>query len=302
MAWRYVEARDAAAPLPVRLLSVWRHRRLLQRMAQRDLRQRYVGSTLGLVWAALTPLVTIAIYVFIFTFIFGGRLGTPPQTGGEGVAAAGTPLAGRGGPTAEYAVYVVSGLLPWIAFSEVASRATQTMGEHRSLVKFVVFPVQILPLCSLYVAAFSQGVGLAVVIALATWLQGGLPTGLWLLLPALLLQIVFLAGVAWLLGALGAILRDVKEVVQVALAIGMFLTPIFYLEGDVPLVLRRLIALNPLTHLVRLYREALLGDIVLGGGMHGSWSLPIFAAVAVATLLAGFVVFERTRVFLSDIL
>ncbi len=251
-------------------------------MAERDLRQRYVGSTLGLAWAALTPLVSVAIYVFIFTFIFGGRLSP-------------------GAPTAEYAVYVVSGLLPWVAFSEVASRATQTMGEHRSLVKAVVFPVQILPLCSLYVAAFSQGVGLSVVVGLAVWLQGGLPPALWLLLPTLLLQLVFLAGVAWLLGAVGAILRDVREVVQVALMLGMFLTPIFYLERDVPLALRRLLELNPMTHLVHLYRDALLGGVT-GSGLQHPWSLPLFAFVALATLLAGFAAFERTRVFLSDIL
>jgi lipopolysaccharide transport system permease protein len=171
------------------------------------------------------------------------------------------------------------------------------MAEHRSLVKFVVFPVQILPLTSLYVVAFSQVVGLAVVVLLATWLHGRPPPTLWLLLPAVALQIVFLAGVAWLLGALGAVLRDVKEVIQVALTVGMFLTPIFYLDRDVPRVLRLVIELNPLAHLIRIYRDALLGT-----GVTSPWSLPIFGVVAVATLLGGFLAFERTRSFLSDIL
>jgi lipopolysaccharide transport system permease protein len=171
------------------------------------------------------------------------------------------------------------------------------MGEHRNLVKFVVFPVQILPLTSLYAVAFSQAVGLLLVVPLAIWLNGGVPPTLWLLLPALLLQTCFLAGVAWLLGALGAILRDVKEVVQVALMVGMFLTPIFYLERDLPRPLRLVVELNPLAHLARLYRDALLGL-----GVEHPLSLPVFAACAAVTLLAGFVAFERTRVFLSDIL
>ena len=278
MTWRYVEARDAGAPLPRRLLGVWRHRRLWRRMAERDLRQRYVGSALGLAWTALSPLLFVAVYVSIFTFVFGARLSP-------------------GAPTAEYALYVLSGLLPWVAFSDVAGRATQTMAEHRNLVKYAVFPVQILPLTSLYAVAFSQGIGLVLVLLLSAWVGGGLPVTLWLLPLVLLLQVLFLAGVAWLLGALGAILRDVKEVVQLTLMVGMFLTPIFYLETSLPPPLRLVLELNPLTHLVRLYR-----GVVLGPELWHPASLPVFALIAVATLLAGFLAFERTRTFLSDIL
>jgi lipopolysaccharide transport system permease protein len=289
--WRYVEARDAGAPLPRRLLGVWRHRRLWRRMAERDLRQRYVGSTLGLAWTALSPLLFVAVYVSIFTFVFGARLG------GDEVGGGGAPQGGPDAPTVEYALYVLSGLLPWVAFSDVAGRATQTMAEHRNLVKYAVFPVQILPLTSLYAVSFSQGIGLVLVLLLSAWLGGGLPVTLWLLPLVLLLQILFLAGVAWLLGALGAILRDVKEVVQLTLMVGMFLTPIFYLEQSLPPPLRLVLELNPLTHLVRLYR-----GVVLGPGFWHPASLPVFALIAVATLLAGFLAFERTRTFLSDIL
>src|SRR5438067_3102534 len=173
MSWRYVESSASGGSLPLRLLSVWRHRRLLRRMAGRDLRQRYVGSTLGFAWAVLNPLLFVAIYALIFTFVFGGRLSP-------------------GAPTAQYALYVVTGLLPWISFSEVASKSTQAMSEHRNLVKYVVFPVQILPLTSLYAIAFSQLVGLAALLLLAALIRGGLVTGVLLLLPALLLQLVFL--------------------------------------------------------------------------------------------------------------
>jgi lipopolysaccharide transport system permease protein len=276
--WRYVEAREIDAPLPRRLGSVWRHRRLLQRMAERDLRQRYAGSTLGFAWAVLNPLLFVAIYALIFTFVFGGRLSP-------------------GAPTAQYALYVVSGLLPWIAFSEVATKASQAMAEHRSLVKYVVFPIQILPLASLYATAFSQLVGLAAIILLAALVRGGLDGAVLLLPLVLLMQIIFLAGVAWLLGALGAVFRDVKELLQVGLTIGMFLTPIFYVEALLPRLLRLLIALNPLTHLVRMYR-----DVLMGGGVQHPESFAIFGAVALLLLPAGFLVFERTRVFLSDIL
>jgi lipopolysaccharide transport system permease protein len=278
MTWRYVEARDLDAPLLYRLASVWRHRRLLQRMAKRELRQRHAGSALGFTWAILHPLIFVGAYALIFTFVFGGRLS-------------------EGAPPAQYALYVVSGLLPWMAFSEVAGKATQSMVEHRNLVKFAVFPVQILPLATLYAVAVTQLIGLAAVLVLKMWVSGGLDAAVLLLPPALLLQGVFLAGAAWLLGAVGTRFRDAKELVQLALMVGMFLTPIFYLEDSVPRPLRLLVTLNPLAHLVNLYRDALLGL-----GVRHPASFVVFALVAALTLVCGFALFDRARAYMSDIL
>jgi lipopolysaccharide transport system permease protein len=260
------------------MLAVWRHRQLLRRMAERDLRQRYAGSTLGPAWAAIHPLIFVGVYAFIFTFVFRARL---------------SPTAS----TAEYGLYILCGMLPWVALNEVATKACQTMAEHRNLVKHIVFPTQVLPLTSLYATAFSQSIGLAAVLLFAIYLRGGLSPSLLLLLVVLPLQVTLLAGVSWVLGAAGAVFRDVKEVVQIVLMVGMFVTPIFYLERDVPPQVRALIALNPITHLVRLYRDAMMGS-----GLGEAGSLLVFALVALATAVAGFLLFERVRVYLSDVL
>jgi lipopolysaccharide transport system permease protein len=247
-------------------------------MAERDLRQRYVGSVLGYLWAVVYPLLFVAVYAFVFTVIFRGRLNansTPDQ----------------------YALYVISGLLPWVSFSEVAARAPQTAGEHRNLIKHVVFPVHILPVTTLYATALSQAVGLIALLALAFWGRGGADAGALVLIPVIALQTLFLAGVAWGLGAVGALAPDVKEVVQVSLTIGMFFTPIFYTEEALPSALRPIMDLNPLAHLVRLYHDA-----VLGYGLQHPASLVIFAGWAIVVLLVGFASFERARATLADLL
>src|SRR5688500_13308458 len=105
MSWRYVEARDVDAPLIRRLLGVWRYRELLRRMAERDVRLRYAGTALGRVWAVVYPLLIVAFYTVVFTTVFRGRLGASAVDE----------------PPARYALYVVSGLLPWVAFTEVAT-------------------------------------------------------------------------------------------------------------------------------------------------------------------------------------
>jgi lipopolysaccharide transport system permease protein len=171
------------------------------------------------------------------------------------------------------------------------------MAEHRGLVKFAVFPVQILPLAGLYASLVSQAVGVLALVLFAMATHGGLTARVVLLVPAVCLQLVFLAGVAWLLGAVGAVLRDVRELIGVALTAGMFVTPIFYLERDAPAPLRLLLAANPLTHLINMYRYALLPLEPFPIA-----SVAIFLVWSAMSLLAGFWVFDRTRVFLADIL
>ncbi len=247
-------------------------------MAERELRQRYVGSTIGLAWAVIYPLLLVGFYTGIFAFIFRGRL---------------SPAA----PPGEYAIYVVTGLLPWVAFSEVSSRATQVMADNRGLVKFAMFPIQILPLTALYAASISHAAGLALVLAFAAWTRHGLGLELLWLVPALVMQLFLLAGVSWLLGALGAVIRDVKELVGIGLTVGMFATPIFYVEADTPPALRPIIEANPMTHVIRLYRLALL-DV----GRVDAVNLVVVTVAAIVLLLLGFHTFERVRIFLADIL
>lgn len=281
MTWRYAASRERDGPLWARLASVWRHRMLLRRMSERELRLRYAGSAIGRGWAIAFPLLLVLFYAAVFTFVFRGRL---PGEEGEG-----TPQ--------RYALYVLTGLLPWAAFTEVATRAAQTMSEHRSLVKHVMFPVQILPLTGIYGVAIPQLVGLVLLGAYAAWINGGPVWNLPLLLLTLVLQIGLLGGVAWLLGAVGALVRDVREALALLLTAGMFATPIFYAERDAPALLRIVLTLNPLTHLINCYRDAFHG-----GPLRHPESIPVLAVVSVMTLIFGFWVFDRSRVVLADVL
>jgi lipopolysaccharide transport system permease protein len=284
MTWRYVESRDVDAPLLRRLAAVWRYRTLLRRMADREARLRYAGAALGRVWAIVYPLLLVSFYALVFTTAFRGRLG---PTGADAAPA-------------RYALYVVSGLVPWLAFSEVATRSVQTMAENRALVKHVMFPVQILPLTGVYGLLVPQAVALAALLAFSVWANGEPRWNLPVLALTLALQLLLFAGVAWLLGAVGAVLKDVRELLAIALTAGMFTTPIFYVERDAPALLRGVIALNPLTYLIRAYRVALLGDASASSDV--SATLIVLGAISLALLLFGFWTFERTRVFLADIL
>lgn len=278
MTWQYLGERPDERPLHVRLIGVARHFQAWRAIAERELRLRYVGSTLGLAWAVVHPLLFVAAYTFIFAFVFRARL---------------APDA----PRDQYALYVVLGLLPWVAVTDVATRATEAMASHRSLVKHVRFPLEVVPLYSLAASLLSLLIGLLVLLPVLAWRQGGLPWGAVGLPLILLAQIAFTVGLAWLLGAVGAFLRDIKELVQITFMVGMFLTPIFYVESVLPDLLRPIIWLNPLAHLATLYRGALLTGMPFG-------ALPVaaFGLATLVILVGGFAVFDRARRLLADIL
>ena len=246
-------------------------------MAQRDLRQRYAGASLGTWWAVVNPLVFVGAYTLLFTVIFRARL-TPDSA-----------------PSA-YALYVVSGLLPWVAFTEVATRATQTVAEHRALIKYTMFPAELLPLTGLYGAMLSQVAGFVVVAGVGIIVTGNVPSGALWIVPALVSQVVFLAGVAWLLGAVGAAFRDAREVIQILLTAGMFFTPIFFDPSTLPAPLRAVVLLNPVAPLIEAFRGAILGAPV------DVSRLAAFGALAVVLAIAGFAAFERVRGELADAL
>jgi lipopolysaccharide transport system permease protein len=275
--WRYVEVRDRDGPLWRRMLGVWRQRQLLRRMAQRDLRQRYAGASLGTWWAVVNPLVFVGAYTLLFTVIFRARL---------------TPDA----PPSAYALYVVSGLLPWVAFTEVATRATQTVAEHRNLIKYTMFPAELLPLTGLYGAMLSQLAGSVVVATVAALVSGQFSFATAWIVPALLIEAMFLAGVAWLLGAVGAAFRDAREVIQILLTAGMFFTPIFFTVSTLPSALQGIVLLNPVAPLIEVFRAALLGAQV------DLARVAAFAVFSLALAIAGFAAFDRVRSELADAL
>jgi lipopolysaccharide transport system permease protein len=159
-----------------------------------------------------------------------------------------------------------------------------------------MFPAELLPLTGLYGAMLSQVSGFLVVAAVLAAVSGSVSiTALWII-PALATEVIFLAGVAWLLGAVGAAFRDAREVIQILLTAGMFFTPIFFDAATLPTALRTVVLLNPIAPLIEAFRGALLGtpvDALRVGG---------FAAFAVILAVAGFASFERVRGELADAL
>jgi lipopolysaccharide transport system permease protein len=251
---------------------------LIWPLARRMTVARYRGSALGLLWALLTPAVMIAVFTFLFAGVFGARFN-------EG----GTPL--------EYALYLFCGLLPWTAFSETLQQSSGIVVAHANLVKRVVFPLETLPVAQALAALAAQGFGtVALVIATLLIRRELHPTLVWL--PVLLVpQLLLTLGGAWLVASLGVFVRDTAQVLTLVLMAWLYLTPIIYPEQVVPARFRPALELNPFTPLVRSYRRALLE------GAPPDWQgLAYTTALALAAFLLGYWWFARTRKNFADVI
>jgi lipopolysaccharide transport system permease protein len=254
------------------------HRGLISSMVKRDLTGRYKGSVMGLLWTVITPAVQIVIFTLIFKGIFNARFG---------------PERSRFG----FAIYLFCGMLPWIAFSEGVQRAATTLTENVNLVKRVVFPIESLPVNLALAAIVQQLFGTLVLLLLAAVFERVLsPTVL--LLPLLLLpQFLITVGLGWLVASLGVFIRDIPQFSQLVLMTWMYLTPIIYPENYVPAQYHWLVALNPMSALIRSYRR-----ILLEGRLPDWQGLMFTLAFAATCSLFGYWWFERTKKAFADVL
>lgn len=265
--------------------AVWRplrelpsHFGLIISLTRREIAARYKGSVLGIVWAILTPVVTIATLTLIFAGIFGASFGA---TGGGW----------------EFALYLFCGLLPWGAFQEAVQLSSQKIVSQANLVKRVIFPLEILPVAQTLASLANQLFGTIAFLILALIIQRTIhPTILWL--PVLIVpQLLFTFGAAWLVASLGVFLRDIVQGIALLLMVWMYLTPIIYPESIVPERFRLLINVNPFTPLVRSYR-----NIMLEGAAPDWRGLAYFTGFALIMFVFGYWWFAKTRKNFADVI
>jgi lipopolysaccharide transport system permease protein len=280
-----IKAWDNSAPMQSsdRLLdpisSLWRHRQLLWQLTERDTVARYRGSAMGLVWAAIYPLLMLTVYTFFFTEVFRSKWSLAAQSKGE------------------FALILFVGLLLYGFFSEAFVRAPSMIASNPNLVKKVVFPLEILPAVNLGTALFHLVIGFLIWLGFCLAIDGPPPPTA-LLLPLLVMPLALMTlGFSWVLASLGIYLRDIGHVAPIVTAVLMFASPIFYPVAALGEPFRSIVMLSPLTIPIEQAR------IVLIEGRAPDWmALGIYSVIAVGAAFGGFVWFQGTRKGFADVL
>lgn len=217
---------------------LWAARSLLGMMVRRELAARHAGSVVGIGWAYVQPLLTMAAYYFMFDVVFKARLA-------------------ENAPTRAVGAFLIVGMLPWQAFCEATSRASASLLDAADLLQKNPLPLVLFPMRAVLAAA-TVYMPLFVLLVLAYIPLHRFGAGL-LVLPVWLgfqLLLCFLLG--YLLSVLAAAMRDVIQVLGFALNIGIFASPVLFPASMFPESLRWLLWLNPMTPLVEGYQSILL--------------------------------------------
>ncbi len=269
------------SPPQLRLLPVqqlWQQRSLIIQLTRREIAGRYRGSMFGLLWSFINPLLMLAVYTFVFSTIFKVRWGSTP--------------AGK----LDFALMVFAGMLLFIMFGEVLSRAPRLIQDNANYVKRVIFPLDILPLTAVGAAFFHSLVGLAV-LTLFVAANQGLSLSILALPLVLLPYLLMLTGLAWLFSAIGVYFRDLAQTVALIVAVLQFVSPVFYPVEAVPDAWRGWLSLSPLTLPIEQLRNILLD------GVWPEWiSLASYSLLALGCALGGLAVFSLLRRGFADVL
>lgn len=252
---------------------------LIAALTWRDLADRYSGQALGASWAFISPLLTMITYLFAFGLVFKGRIGAT-DTG------------------AAYIAFMLAGLAPWITLQDCLGRASMAIRNSANLVKQIVFPSEVLPLRVALSSLPTLAIGLLVTIPVCIMSGGWTLFGLMVLLPlAALFMTVMFIGLAFWLAAIGVFVRDVKDLVQFFLGIGLFLHPVLYPPAFVPEWLKPWFAVSPFSHMIWCFRDALTE----AEPIHlASWF--IFPAFAIIVFTSGWRVFRMLKPSFGNLL
>ena len=257
---------------------MWKHRHLASLLIARNVQLSFRGSLLGKAWTALVPLLRLAVYTTVLGFIL--RVKWPGQHN--------TPL--------ETALLYFVGLTLYDLFMESVGTAPALMLDNVNFVKKVVFPLEILPFATLGAALVRICVTSAILLTFFIVIRGVPPLAS-IAIPLIIAPYaLFILGAVWFLSALGAYIRDLRQLMGVLALMMMYMSPIFFPLAMVPARARAFFYANPLAFPIESTRAALFA------GQWPNWlALLLYAVLAWLFAAAGYRWFLRVKPGFADV-
>ncbi|WP_331351951.1 ABC transporter permease [Cellvibrio sp. UBA7671] len=258
----------------------WKHKTLIWQLLRRDIQSRYRGSVLGLLWSLGTPMIMLAIYTFVFQYIFKSRWNDS-----------------AGDTTLSFAIVLFLGLSIHGLLAEILTKSPVLITGNPNFVKKIVFPLELLSWITLFGAIFTFLISFGLLLLFILIELRSIPLTA-LLLPIILLPyLLLLLGLSWILAALGVYLRDIQQITGTLATLMLFLSPIFYSVNILPENMQMLIFINPLSFVVESARA-----VLIYGKLPDFVGLAIYSFVSMGVAALGYVFFRKVRPGFADVL
>lgn len=249
--------------------------RLLWTFVAMNIRDKYLGSTLGSVWAIANPLLMLTIYTFVFGYVF--RLRAPGAD-----------------TTLSHTIWLLSGYGPWLAATEGLMAGAMSVVSAAGLVKNMAFKTEVLPVAGVLTglvpfAVCSSFLGLLLLAA-----GDGLSWHAVFVIPIGVLQFAFIISLSFFFSAASVLVRDVAIALPNLLTILLFATPIFYPLESMPRVLQIVSYANPFFIISEAYRQSLVYHQV-----PSLLGLLYIAVLSVVIGVPGLALFKRMKAYME---
>ena len=244
---------------------IYDYRELLKTNVKKDIRGKYKGSFLGILWSFINPLLQVVVYWIVFPYLMRGA-------GGD-----------------NYLVYLITGLIPWTFFLTTVSTGTTSIKANAGIIKKVYFPREILLISQVLSGLVNFFISCIVIILFCIF--GGVGPLSWhvILVPIFaFIQFLFTSGLVFAFSAINIYIKDTEYIIQFFINLFFYATPILYEATLLPERVRWILYLNPLTHLIETYR-----DLFMYHTLPSLTSVGYLIFITLIVLFIGYAIFKK---------
>lgn len=249
--------------IPAILAKLISQRQIIKSMVLKNLKGKYTGSTLGLFWIVINPLLIMLVVAFVFTRVMKAEINHFP-------------------------ILVLSALLPWNFFMNSVTESTVSLSGNTEVLKQFVMSKEIVPISVVLANLTGFLLGFVVFIPIFAVFNTAVIKYIPVLPAIIFLHFIFTLGICLAFSVINVYFRDLSQVLNTLMMFLFWVTPVFYLLDMVPRDYRLFIMLNPCSCYVVIYRALLYygnpGDPFM-------WGLAFFYALA--SITAGYYLFSR---------
>ncbi len=250
---------------------------MIKSLSKNDFRNKFASSYLGIIWGFIQPLVTIAVYWFVF------------QVGFRSTDVGNVP----------FILWFIAGIIPWFFFSEAFPSATGVFNEYSYLVKKVVFKIEILP-CVKIISALFVHLFFILFIYIVSTVYGYYPDLCSLqFIYYCFAMIVLIYSLSIITSSIVLFFKDLSQIIGIIINVGFWATPIAWQLNILPDKLAFFFKLNPMYYIVTGYREAFIYKIYFWQRPYATLYFWLFCLI---TLLVGVKIFNKLRPHFSDVI
>ncbi len=244
---------------------IYDYRELLKTNVKKEIRGKYKHSFLGVIWSFLYPLLQLAVYAIIFPLILRDT-------------------------QENYVVFLCVALIPWTFFTTVVNQSTGVIIANGNILKKVYFPRIILPISVVASAAINFVISTIIILLFILFSGMGFSKYLIFYPVILIIQCILSLGISFIVSSITVYLRDLEHLINIALMMLFYATPIAYSNNSIPEAFKNIMNLNPMAHIIEAYRAIFyykqMPDLV---------SLGILLGISIIFTIGGYFIFEKLQ-------